>query len=670
MRFFPLFMLLLSPLLLRSESYLWPTDASHMMSSSFCEYRDRHFHAGIDIKTRGEEGFDVYAVESGYVSRILVSPYGYGKAVYLKLNDGNTVVYGHLSRFSQPLERYVEEKQQAMHQYRQDLNFSSGTFQVDRGDLLGYTGSTGIGVPHLHFEVRDRQDHPFNPFLLGYRVLDSRPPVIQAIAFSPLGYGSHVAGDFIPKIIRVNGHDPDDSIPVWGEIGVAVSAFDRADGAWNKFSPYILRLFVDDSLRFQTRYQRFSYTRTDQIDLDRDAGLKKRGYGEFINLYKHPENGLSFYTPETVNAGILNCRYPPFRQFPENLNPAGRVLTAGVHRIRIEAEDYWGNLRSVSTKIEVVPLHDLSFHEPAGSAEAAPRNGAGLDTEWNHDYVRFQLTGCEQNHPRLLVWLNGSLQADRPMRTVSGEGNIAILPLNPDFEGNMVIRIIDAETGFRICGDTLEVVYADRRGVTWISPDRRFQCSVPPDAVSEPTWFHIEQEKTNAASRTQYRICPDDRYLKRPLTIRIRIPRHKTALRGAGIGAAGRRGFTWLPTGIDSAQSMLTAYTRDLRKFTVLQDTVPPELITFRPDSLSMQHAGPVELSMTFRDTMSGFSDESQYRFLIDGRPQVLAYDPEKDFARTEISPVLQAGDHELEIILEDRAGNITRRRCSFRVVE
>ena len=79
---------------------IWPTNASRKLSSNFGEFRDDHFHMGIDIKTNGQEGYEVYAIADGFISRMVTNYTGYGKALYLKTKSENTAVYCHLSKFS------------------------------------------------------------------------------------------------------------------------------------------------------------------------------------------------------------------------------------------------------------------------------------------------------------------------------------------------------------------------------------------------------------------------------------------------------------------------------------------------------------------------------------------------------------------------------------------
>ena len=43
---------------------------------------------GLDIRTNGVTGYKVFAVENGYISRIVTNYSGYGKAIYHKAISG------------------------------------------------------------------------------------------------------------------------------------------------------------------------------------------------------------------------------------------------------------------------------------------------------------------------------------------------------------------------------------------------------------------------------------------------------------------------------------------------------------------------------------------------------------------------------------------------------
>ncbi len=144
------------PKKLGSSSYLFPTDASHRITSGFADYRETHFHGGIDISTNGKIGYPVYAAKSGYVYHVTVSPYGYGKMILLKHDDSTYTLYGHLSQFSKEIQERVAAAQKSEGKYSVRLRFQPGEIEVRRGEIIARTGATGVGAPHLHFEIHDK----------------------------------------------------------------------------------------------------------------------------------------------------------------------------------------------------------------------------------------------------------------------------------------------------------------------------------------------------------------------------------------------------------------------------------------------------------------------------------------------------------------------------------
>jgi murein DD-endopeptidase MepM/ murein hydrolase activator NlpD len=89
-------------------------------------------HSGVDYSM--EIGTKLESVGSGIIQKIV--DYGdvnAGKTIIMKLDSGQEVVYGHLSRF------LVEEGQ-----------------RVAPGQLIGLSGNTGLSTgPHLHFSVKE-----------------------------------------------------------------------------------------------------------------------------------------------------------------------------------------------------------------------------------------------------------------------------------------------------------------------------------------------------------------------------------------------------------------------------------------------------------------------------------------------------------------------------------
>jgi hypothetical protein len=93
-------------------------------------YKISMFHYGMDFTAPA--GTDVYATGNGTVIAVLSSQRGFGKHIIISHGFGYTSTYAHLSEFK------VRVGQ-----------------KVQRGDVIGYVGSTGLSVAnHLHYEIK------------------------------------------------------------------------------------------------------------------------------------------------------------------------------------------------------------------------------------------------------------------------------------------------------------------------------------------------------------------------------------------------------------------------------------------------------------------------------------------------------------------------------------
>ena len=290
------------------DKYIWPTDASHFLSSSFCEYRPAHYHSAIDIKTWNKEGYPIYAVSNGSIYKIRVSPFGYGKVIYLLLDDGNYAVYAHLQRFKPELERKVRSVQLANRRYT--VNWMPDSIRVKQGDLLGYTGQTGIGVPHLHFEIRDPYERPMNPLRFYHQIKDTRAPVLKGLLVIPLKPESRVNNSAVEQVfplqrMKNNIYKIKGSITAIGPIGLAITGYDQADGVSNKFAFYKTILNVDEQPVFHEQYDFFDFAITNQVDIEIYYPQKAKNNTVYHKLYIEPYNKLPFYDRSLGN-GIIN----------------------------------------------------------------------------------------------------------------------------------------------------------------------------------------------------------------------------------------------------------------------------------------------------------------------------------------------------------------------------
>ncbi|MBM3324367.1 MAG: M23 family metallopeptidase [Calditrichaeota bacterium] len=170
--------LLISVGQIEAARLLWPLPESSELTSGYGERRSNHFHGGLDIRTQGRE-LECVAVDGGWVERVAVSPEGYGRTIYPCLSDGRTAVYAHLSRFAPKLETILRERQLQAEVYRVDFPLDSQAVTFQRGETIAWTGCSGIGASHLHFELR-RGAVQLDPYP-DYEEKDTRKPVISGL---------------------------------------------------------------------------------------------------------------------------------------------------------------------------------------------------------------------------------------------------------------------------------------------------------------------------------------------------------------------------------------------------------------------------------------------------------------------------------------------------------
>ena len=273
------------------------------LSGTFGELRTNHFHSGIDIKTNRVEGLNIYSYEKGYISRIQVSTYGYGKAIYITHPDGKITVYAHLSKFSEKIQNYVKDIQYKRKKFAIKVYPKESEILIEKNEIIGYSGNTGSSSgPHLHFELRDKNNMPINP--LKYRnieIIDTIIPSIKGVYYKELKYNNGKLEDNYSRFKKIkfiendNGKYLTDTIYTNGVIGFGVNSFDLMNNSNNVYGLNKIITKINDSVNFKINFDKFSFDEWTYINTYVDYAYFKRTNDKIQKLYIENINPLNLY---------------------------------------------------------------------------------------------------------------------------------------------------------------------------------------------------------------------------------------------------------------------------------------------------------------------------------------------------------------------------------------
>lgn len=278
-----------------------PMGIPMILAGTFGELRSNHFHAGIDIKTQQREGLPIFAIADGTVTRIKISHWGYGKALYIAHPNGFTSVYAHLQKFSPEIEAYIRKLQYEKKSYQVEAFPEFGTLRVEKGKIIAFSGNSGSSSgPHLHFEIRNSvNEKPVNPLLFDYEVRDATNPTLVALYAYPLSENAQV-NQSAEKIQLSYSKQPDgsflaDKISASGTIGFGFAGFDRQDLAANKNGVYSVRQTVNGKVYSEYDFETFSFGETRYINTLIDYAHFGKYRQRIQKCFKEPSNFLGIY---------------------------------------------------------------------------------------------------------------------------------------------------------------------------------------------------------------------------------------------------------------------------------------------------------------------------------------------------------------------------------------
>lgn len=319
-----------------------PLDIPMYLSGNFGELRRDHYHSGIDIKTQGREGHKVFAVAEGFVSRIKVSSYGYGNALYINHPNGYTTVYGHLQCFAPKIDSLVKQYQYSKESFVIDEKLPLGLIKIKKGEVVGLSGNSGSsGGPHLHFEIRETASEiPTNPLLYGFDIKDDVVPVIRSLFLYDMngeGIGDYEQRKQYNLVKKDNTYAIEGGVQptVRGKFGFALDVRDYMNGTHNYYGIYKLSFYVDSQLKHRFTFDKFSFAESRYLNAHIDYELYKTHKRRVHKLFHEANHNESF--ADIINKGIV---------FSDD----------DKHNIKITIEDAYANHVDLKFTVQAVPM--------------------------------------------------------------------------------------------------------------------------------------------------------------------------------------------------------------------------------------------------------------------------------------------------------------------------
>ncbi len=658
----------------------WPTTTSPSLTSTFGEYRRGYFHSGIDLSTGGRVGVPLHAIGDGEIVRVRASGVGYGRAIYLRVDDGPMAVFAHLDRFMPELDAYVRAAQHRLGRYEVDLYPDDGTFRVSTGDVIGATGDTGAGPPHLHFELRNALgDVAINPLRFGYDPADDVAPTIADVRIEPAAPRTRVDGEFSSVVRTVSRGLVPDTTRVTGPFRLSTHVFDRAGRGTARLAVHALELRTD-RLLYASRLDTVPYANQRVVDLVYDPERASMGETRVRRLYVAPGSALA--DAHTAGDGVVGVDAG-----------AGDLVIC-----EVRAVDFAGNETRVRVPVLVdptpagLPASPDRREDPPDAAVpvATPSAGGGVD-RW-----RSSVRGSVDRAHVVLEVERAIGSLDRARVTLAGRTEIPSVFCDDSHR----IDLVFAPFGSGPAEVAIAGTYADGSGfeetlpidAVFVDPDASEPTTLARDGVTvtvEPGdlfasgWLRAtvgERPELSDGLVPRSRIValePREQVFARPVTVRL-VPDPApadvaavagvagTPAQGLGIYALDEKTGSWAFEGGEWDGEALAVETRRIGRFCVALDRVAPVVEAVRPaDGARVSAGAPV--GATVSDVGSGLH-WTGLTLEIDGEPVIAEWAPDVGVCRARTGTPLSKGEHVARLIAVDRCLNRTERTWTFTV--
>ena len=624
-----------------------------IFKAGFGDYRGGHFHAGLDLGTERRVGRPVLAPESGWIERVRSSGVGYGRSLYLRTPDARILVFGHLDAFAGRLAAHVQNAQDSSRQYEQDLWLSPKEFHVRAGEVIAWSGESGAGGPHLHFEVR-RGDTAYNPLRAGLPFVDRFPPEITTVTLEPLDEDSHVEGRSGPFTVGLSRAD---TVRAMGRLRAVVVARDRLRLGAGPMAPWSVGMEWEWR-RTECRFDSISWAADmPEADYVYDVGrvTGNRGFLLWSAAGFRPRV-MHADAPVGEEAGTMVIRPS---DPPRVLEVWARDLGGGVTTRRVvlrpgapsppaapgwwRGEEPWSE---TSAAFASFPGGFLRVSFPVGSAMR------GLDIQVD--------TGARRATRAAGAWCaifsvpkSAAAKTVRMPLAVHAAGSVG----TPAGSGGFVwTRRASHMEAFEL---------ADDKGIL----RARFASgALFEDATVLAYPVSARGRKGLIPLGGAWQVEPARHPLHRPVQVRIVAPAG-APLDGVGLYRFDSGAWQWVGSERDPATHAVTGDSWRLGRFAVFRDDVAPRAALLKPSPPPVRR-GPysrwgVEASVV--EEGSGVDARASW-IEVDGARVPTEWDPEAGRLRWRPAKPPGRGTHTVLIVAADHAGNTTRKKGRFRL--
>ncbi|MFC1784323.1 M23 family metallopeptidase [Candidatus Neomarinimicrobiota bacterium] len=662
-----LFLLIFITSQILGQDYVWPIGTGKQLTSNFGEFRDKHFHMGIDIRTNSSIGHPIYAVQDGYIYRIATDFKGYGKVLYLITKDYKIVVYGHLNEFSERLENLLFELQNENQSYFVNKYFTREEYLVKRGEIIGFSGNSGGSTgPHLHFELRNGIEQPLNPMTNGFPITDNIPPNFLNLSIIPLDEGTQINGSPLPQSYSPVQLSPceyilTDTISVAGFFGITTQVIDKIQAATFSYQIEKLELSVDSISAFSVHYDSLDFSESEYIATVFGQPIYHSKHDAFQKLYR-----LEHYPKLTIHqddkSGIIN-------------------LTDGIHKVEIVASDAAQNestliiyIKSIipSKKVKYKTLLNLNEY-PIFNTELKVFNPELIQLEKG---AIFQLQTNVNSSDTIRAFIEKSdMIMTFPLIKIGANKYVSEM-INP-------YLFKDSKScGFIIYSDQM-TKYEFNFTPMLIFPDSAQKIILHDGLISVETnnaiydttlmWITEQIFKPPKDSVTHkysiFKLHPYGIPFKNDISISL-ATNNDIDLKRCAIYTFNKKKSKWdfEKSNIDTINNFITAKFSEANIFSILEDTRPPWFLDIYPENQQTYSKDILEqFIITLNDDLSGIDLSEEYLTVyLDAKRIWVAYQPVDKEISYNLRNALSIGEHSLLINIQDRSGNSASKTIKF----